>query len=52
MQQQEEWMILSQLQPTFQDDHSMENIDWSEASHELPHPLLLSCPNWIKSMKS
>lgn len=53
MQQQEEWMILSQLQPTFQqEDHSMDNIDWSEASHELPHPLLLSCPNWIRSMKS
>lgn len=46
MQQDEEWMILSQLQPTFQqEDHSMDDIDWSEASHELPHPLLMSCPN-------
>lgn len=35
MQQQEEWMILSQLQPTFQQDHSTDSIDWSEASHEL-----------------
>lgn len=53
MQQDEEWMILSQLQPTFQqEDHSMDDIDWSEASHELPHPLLMSCPNWIRSMKS
>ena len=43
----------SQLQATFQqEDHFMDDIDWSEASHELPHPLLMSCPNWIRSMKS
>ena len=52
-QSQEEWMLLCQLQPTFTTRESTEeNIDWEEAARQLPQPLLLSCPNWIKQMKA
>ena len=45
-QRQDEWMLLCQ--------HSQQlnqNVDWEEAARQLPQPLLLSCPNWIKHTK-
>ena len=50
---QEEWMFLCQLQPTYTTPESPDdNVDWEEAARQLPQSLLLSCPNWIKSMRS
>lgn len=50
---QDEWMLLCQLQPTFQ--HEIEqtsNVDWASSAHELPQPLLRSSPNWISATKA
>ena len=50
---QDEWMYLCQLQPTYTTPESPDdNVDWEEAARLLPQPLLLSCPNWIKHTKS
>ena len=51
---QEEWMFLCQLQPTYHTTDSPEdnNVNWEEAASQLPPPVLLSCPNWIKQMKA
>ena len=50
---QEEWMFLCQLQPTYcSPDSSRGDVDWEQAARQLPQPLLLSCPNWIKHTKS
>lgn len=52
-QQQDEWMFLCRLQPTFpQSPNSSQNIDWEEDAAELLPTLLQSCPNWIKQKKS
>ena len=45
-QRQDKWTLLCQ--------HSQQlnqNVDWVEAARQLPQPLLLSCPNWIKHTK-
>ena len=50
---QEEWMLLCQLNPTYTTpDSSDDSTDWSEAARQLPQEVLLSCPNWIKHTKS
>lgn len=50
---QEEWMLLCQVNPTYQQDlpHNA-NVDWEAAAKELPIPLLQSCPNWIMHTKA
>ena len=46
-------MFLCQLQPTYTTPESPDDdINWEEAASQLPQPVLLSCPNWIKHMKS
>ena len=46
-------MMLCQLQPEYSTcAHSDNEINWENAAQQLPQPLLLSCPNWIKSMKN
>ena len=49
---QEEWMFLCQLQPTYDIPNSPgdDNVDWEEAARQLTPSLLLSCPNWIKQI--
>ena len=50
---QEEWMLLCQLSPTFQqEDPPQSNINWEESANEIPQPLFLSCPSWINTMKN
>ena len=46
-------MFLCQLQPTYcTPESSKEDIDCEQAARQLPQALLLSCPNWIKHLKS
>ncbi len=48
----EEWMLLCELNPTYQQESQQtDNIDWEAAARELPQPLLHSCPNWVSTMK-
>lgn len=48
----EEWMLLCQLNPTYQQESQQtDNIDWEAAARELPQTLLDSCPNWVNTMK-
>ena len=52
-QYQDEWMLLCQLQPTYANEDTCDDAtDWEAAARELPPPILLSCPNWINSMKT
>ena len=51
---QSEWMMLCQLNPTFQatDDHCNNNISWDAAGKQLPQSLLLSSSKWTSTMRS
>ena len=50
---QDEWMLLCQLNPVYdQQSNDESHVDWEAAANELPRPLLLSCPNWINTAKA
>ena len=49
---QDEWMLLCQLNPTYQQETQQDNTDWEAAAKQLPEQLLRSCPTWISTKRA